>query len=184
MVKHILKFAVCAAFSAAAFSCKSTKVIPADATYAQLIQMGQDAFSGARYRAAERYYTAVIYRYGMDTRAYIEARYELGHLYLRRRRYAQAYRSFNEILGIFENAEYGSVPPAYKKLAQMGMDKIPEKYKTQEEEATAAQPAKNIIITEENPPETQESELEAAPETLQNPVEEAPEEETAAAENE
>ena len=178
MIKNIVKFAVCAALSAAVFSCKSTKVIPPDATYAQLIQMGQDAFSAARYRAAERYYTAVIYRYGMDTRAYIEARYELGHLYLRRKRYTQAYRSFSEILGIFENAEYGSVPPAYKKLAQMGMDKIPEKYKVQEtsDDSESAQDTHNII--EEN--EYREPELDPVSELPQNSLDLMPEENSAA----
>ena len=134
MIKDIFKFALIFIFTAAFFSCKSASMIPQNATYAQLIQMGQDAFGSANYRAAERYYTAVIHRYGMDTKAYIEARYELGHLYLSRKRYADAYKSFNERLGIFENAEYGSIPAAYKKLALMGMDKIPEKYKQAQEE--------------------------------------------------
>ncbi|MGP1530651.1 MAG: hypothetical protein ACTTI5_00485 [Treponema sp.] len=134
MIKNIFNLVLIFLAAAVFFSCKSASVIPPDATYAQLIQMGQDAFSSANYRTAERYYMAVIQRYGMDTKAYIEARYELGHLYLSRKRYADAYRTFNEILGIFENAEYGTIPAAYRKLALMGMDKIPEKYKNQAQE--------------------------------------------------
>ena len=125
MIKNIFNLVLIFLAAAVFFSCKSASVIPPDATYAQLIQLGQDAFSSANYRTAERYYMAVIH---------IEARYELGHLYLSRKRYADAYRTFNEILGIFENAEYGTIPAAYRKLALMGMDKIPEKYKNQAQE--------------------------------------------------
>lgn len=109
--------------------CQTVPEIPENATYTQLIQMGQDAMGVANYSAAETYYNAVIQRYGMDTAVYVEALYELGHLYVRQKKYEQAYVCFSEILAIFENAEYGSVPAAYKKLAQMGMNSIPEKYK-------------------------------------------------------
>lgn len=110
-------------------SCNSVPEIPATASSTQLIQLGQDALEISNYTAAETYYNAVIQRYGMDTATYIEARYELGHLYMKQNKYPEAYASFNEILGIFENAEFGSIPAAYKKLALMGIDNIPEKYK-------------------------------------------------------
>ncbi len=106
-------------------SCNSTPKIPNDATSTQLIQNGQEALSSSNYKAAEAYYMAVIQRYGMDTSTYIEARYELGHLYLKQKKYEEAYACFSEILSIFENAEIGYLPAAYKKLAQMGLDRIP-----------------------------------------------------------
>lgn len=109
-------------------SCASTPNIPEDATATQLIQMGQDALENSNYKAAEVYYMAVIQRYGTDTNLYIEARYELGHTYLQQKKYDEAYTSFSEILAIYENAEYGSVPGSFKKLAQIGMNNLPEKY--------------------------------------------------------
>lgn len=110
------------------FSCSSTPKIPEEATATQLIQMGQDALENSNYKAAEVYYMAVIQRYGTDTNLYIEARYELGHTYLQQKKYDEAYTSFAEILAIYENAEYGSVPGSFKKLAQIGMKNLPEKY--------------------------------------------------------
>ena len=106
--------------------------IPPSATSTQLIQLGQDSLSLKNYVAAETYYNAVIQRYGMDTKVYIEARYELGHMYLQQKKYQEAYRNFSEILEIFENAEYGSIPASFKKLAQMGIENIPEKNRTLE----------------------------------------------------
>lgn len=111
------------------FSCNSVPEIPDDATATQLIQSGQDALEIPNYKAAETYYNAVIQRYGMNTALYIEATYELGHLYIKQKKYDLAYQKFDEILATFENAEIGSIPAAYKKLAQMGMEQIPEKYK-------------------------------------------------------
>lgn len=109
-----------------AFSCQSTKVIPEDATSTQLIQMGQDCLDTSDYAGAEKYFKTVIQRYGMDTSTYIEARYELGHLYLKQKNYEDAYAAFEEILGLFRDAEAGYLPASYKKLAQMGMNQIPD----------------------------------------------------------
>ena len=109
-------------------SCNTTPVIPSTASATQLIQMGQDAAELSNYKAAETYYLEVIRRYGIDTNIYIEARYELGHIYLTQKKYDDAYTSFMEILDIYSNAEFGSVPGAFKKLAQIGLTQIPPKY--------------------------------------------------------
>lgn len=128
-MKLVLKALIITTFCAAFSSCGSVPKIPDDATSTQLIQMGQDSLEYSNYTAAETYYNAVIQRYGMDTATYIEANYELGHMYLKRKDYQKAFAKFNEILGIYEYAEIGSLPGSYKKLAQMGMNQIPEKYK-------------------------------------------------------
>lgn len=107
-------------------ACSSTKAIPDDATAAQLIQFGQDSAGNGDYHNAERYYKTAITRYGTDSSVYIEARYELGHMYLQQKKYSEAYTSFKEIQDIFANAEAGILPHAYSKLADMEMAKIPE----------------------------------------------------------
>lgn len=128
-MKSIVKALIITTLCTAAISCSSVPEIPADATSTQLIQLGQDAMEVPNYTAAETYYNAVIQRYGMDTATYIEANYELGHMYLKRKSYHEAFAKFNEILELYQNAETGSLPGAYKKLAQMGMEQIPAKYK-------------------------------------------------------
>ena len=109
------------------FSCGSTKEIPEDLSSAQLLQQGQNEYFNGSYEMAERYYLETIARFGDDTLTYIEARYELGHLYIKTKDYRKAYANFNEILNIYEIAPMGSFPPAYKKLSELGLSKIPER---------------------------------------------------------
>lgn len=112
-------------------SCQSNKVvIPDDANAMQLIQMGQDALNLGNYDKAAKFYNATIQRYGTDTAIYVEACYELGHLFARQKHYSKAVGNFEEVLAIFENAEFGSLPAAYRKLSQMGLDSIPKRYKS------------------------------------------------------
>jgi uncharacterized protein HemY len=108
-------------------SCRTVKDIPDDLTEAQLIQLGQDCYGSGDYKNAELYYSTVIMRYGMDNNAYIEATYELGHLYLKQKKYEKAEDSFREILSIYEGAAPGTLPGAYKKLSEIELAKIPAK---------------------------------------------------------
>ncbi len=126
-LKSMIISAVSVAVPLLAISCASVKEIPADLTSAQLIQQGQNAYSSSNYSLAEKYYETVIQRYGNNTATYIEAKYELGHLYIKTKNYQKAYQAFDEILEIYSYAAIGDLPPAYRKLAQIGMDKIPEK---------------------------------------------------------
>ena len=110
-------------------SCSSMPSIPENATATQLIQMGQDAFDLGNYKAAEICYNAVIEKYGTDATLYIEARYELGHMYLKQRKYNKAYAVFSEILSIYDSAGAVKLSGAFKKLAQIGIDRIPQKHR-------------------------------------------------------
>lgn len=113
-------------------SCTSTPQIPENASATQLIQLGQDALEVSNYKAAESYYMAVIQRYGTDINLYVEARYELGHMYFKQKKYDEAYTCYDEILKIYANSEYGALQGAFKKLAQIGMENLPERYRTAE----------------------------------------------------
>lgn len=128
-MKYIVKLLFITTFCSAVISCNSIPEISNDATSTQLIQLGQDAVEASNYTAAETYYNTVIKRYGMDTATYVEASYEIGHMNMKRKHYEEAYAKFNEILEIYKDAEIGSLPGSYKKLAQMGIDQIPSKYK-------------------------------------------------------
>ena len=116
--------AVCGALLFA--SCRTVKDIPEDLTSTQLIQLGQNAYGNAQYKNAEIYYKTVIARYGIDSSVYVEARYELGHLYLKQKKYAAAYTSFKEILDMYASTTPGVLPGAYNKLAEIGMRRIPK----------------------------------------------------------
>lgn len=129
MKKITLLICTIALTGAAAFtavSCRTVKDIPEDLTAPQLLQRGQSCLDNADYKSAEVYYKTTIDRYGDDTNTYIEAKYELAHLYMKRKKYEKARTALDEILDIYNNAPSGSLPAAYKKLAQIEMAKIPD----------------------------------------------------------
>ena len=122
----ICTIALSGALAFTAVSCRTVKDIPEDLTAPQLLQKGQTCYDNADYKSAEAYYLATIDRYGDDTNTYIEAKYELAHLYIKKKNYEKARSALDEILELYEYAPSGSIPPAYKKLANIEMAKIPD----------------------------------------------------------
>lgn len=108
----------------ACFSCATVKEIPEDRTTAQIIQLGQNAVSNGDYKSAIFCYQTVIDRFGSDPAIYVEAKYELGHVYSKQKKYTQAYNIYTEILEMYDVNPY--LPAAYKKLCQIGINNIPE----------------------------------------------------------
>lgn len=107
-------------------SCTSIKEIPEDKTSAQIIQMGQNAISASDFNTALFCYETVLERYGNNPAVFVEAKYEQGHTYLKQKKYDKAYEIFNSILALYDyNAAV--FPPAYKKLANIGINQIPPK---------------------------------------------------------
>ena len=156
------------------------KEIPEDLDARQLIQRGQDNYDEHRYKAAEKYFNTVLERFGDDPKHYLEAKYELGHLYLKKKKYSAAYDTFMEIEEIYKNVPVG-LPGAYKILCGIELAKIPaDKVKEFEERKKAPvqepQPAQEAAPAAETPAE------QAAVE--QTPAEQAPAAEEAAAPNE
>ena len=45
---------------------------------------------------------------------------------MKTKEYKKAYVNFSDILNIYELSPMGAFPPAYKKLAELGISKIPE----------------------------------------------------------
>ena len=106
------------------FSCKTLKEIPEDKTSAQIIQMGQNYVGNSDYKSAAFCYETVIDRYGTNPAVYVEARYELGRIYLAQKKYDKAYAIFTELLDIYDS--YGpALPGSYKKLCNISINQIP-----------------------------------------------------------
>lgn len=111
-------------FAGCLISCESTKVVPEDASAAQIIQMGQNAYSSGDYKSSEFYYNTAIDRFGSNPTVYVEAKYELGHIYVKTKNNDKAAAAFNEILDLYNLDTRGQLPGTYKKLAQIGLSKI------------------------------------------------------------
>lgn len=105
-------------------SCATVKDIPEDLTAAQLIQKGQDAQVNGQYSNAEEYFKAAIQRYGDDPATYVEVRYELANLYYKSHKKTEAAGMYKEIIDMYDAAEYGTLPTAYKRLAEIGLEKL------------------------------------------------------------
>ncbi len=133
------------------FGCQSVpENIPDDLDARQLIQLGQDNYDAHHYLASQKYFNTVLERFGDDPKHYIEAKYELGHLFLKQKKYRAAYDIFNEILEIYESVPMG-LPGSYKILCGIELAKIPED-KT-EEFKRAAKPEPAAIEPERTRPE-------------------------------
>ncbi len=120
-------FIACAAFIVTAlFGCQSVpEHISEELDARQLIQLGQDNYDLHHYKAAQKYFNTVLERYGDDPKHYIEAKYELGHLFLKLKNYRSAWNNFTEIQKIYENVPMG-LPGSYKILCGIELAKIPQ----------------------------------------------------------
>lgn len=129
-MKKNLKNEIVSIFAASVLalaSCASTpKEIPMELTAQELIQNGQDRFEKGDYKNSLRYYNAVTERYSDSLPVYVEASYEIGHIYMKQKKYNQAKAVFDEILDIYSTTAPGDVPGAYEKLSKLELAKIPE----------------------------------------------------------
>ncbi|MDE6774681.1 MAG: hypothetical protein K2J14_08695, partial [Treponemataceae bacterium] len=96
-MKYLAQIVLAAALLALA-ACTTNTVIPDDASAKELIQRGQEAYEKNRNKEALAYFTAVVDRYGSDPALYIEARYEIAHLYMKRKNYEAAAPVLQEII--------------------------------------------------------------------------------------
>lgn len=148
---RLLTFSIIVTLAALLASCSSVpESIPEDLDADQLIQLGQDNFDAHHYKAAELYFNAVLERFGDDAKHYVEAKYELGHLFLRQKKYQAAYNNFTDVLEIYENVPVG-LPGAYKILCNIELEKIPEnklllpgsESESEQQDDAAEEPAQN-----------------------------------------
>ena len=155
-MKKIFLLAALFTISSFLISCKTLKEVPEDKTSAQIIQMAQNYVSIADYKSAELCYNTVIDRYGSDPAIYVEAKYELGRVYLAQKKYERAYRIFNELLDMYDR--YGlMLPGAYKKLCNISLSQIPEVFiqEFQAKEKNEVQESEQILTQNESKPANQ-----------------------------
>ena len=125
-MKKLLTFAALITIAFTFFSCRTIKEIPENKTSAQIIQMGQNYVGISDYKSAQFCYNTVIERFGSDPEIYVEAKYELGRVFLAQHKYEKAYNTFNELLEIYDSSYGLSLPGAYKKLCNISISQIPE----------------------------------------------------------
>ena len=126
LMKKLRLLIIAFMFAGLFISCMSIKEIPLEKTSAQIIQMGQDASTSGYYKSAIFCFNTAIDRYGTDPNVFAEAKYELAHIFIKQKKYEEAYDIIMELQNIYDY--YPTVlPPAYKKLANIALSKIPDK---------------------------------------------------------
>lgn len=114
----------------AAFTgCGTIQKIDNDTTPLEIIQMAQTAYDHGLTKKSLMYYDELIKRYGMYSDVYIEARYEIGHIYYKKKKYKKAREILEEIVEIYNSSQPGELPGAFKKMAALDLEKIDRKQK-------------------------------------------------------
>ncbi|MBQ0040260.1 MAG: tetratricopeptide repeat protein [Treponema sp.] len=119
---------VLVAASAIMFSCKSQEVqVAPEASALEIVQQAQTAFDKGNKDQAIKYYEILLQRYGNNPATYVEARYEIAHIYVKQKKYKDAEPILTELKQIYDASTPGVLPGAYRKMALKDLDKVNEK---------------------------------------------------------
>ena len=110
-----------------AASCASKPVvIPEDATPMELIQRGQEASDRNKFATALEYYETLIYRFPHEIDFICAAEYEIAFIHYKQKKYDIAKIEFNNLLERYNTPDAELLPPQFKILSQIVLDRIEE----------------------------------------------------------
>jgi outer membrane protein assembly factor BamD (BamD/ComL family) len=111
--------------------CKSVPTeeeISQELSAAELIQLAQTSYDNSNTAASEVYYQVLVNRYGDDIANRITGEFELAHIKIKQKKWAEALPMLNKILGYYDALDSYLLPQEYKKLVTIDLAKIPETY--------------------------------------------------------
>jgi len=100
--------------------------IPEELTPAELIQRAQEASDRNRYNLALQYYTALLERNSTNIDLVCVAEYEIAFIYYKQKKYSQAKEGFNSLLERYDTPDGGLLPPQFKRLSTIVLERIGE----------------------------------------------------------
>lgn len=119
----LIIFALLAVF----VGCASTKAgIPADISEQELFTLAQLAFDDGNLKLSQFYYETLIEKFSDNQTTEISAKYEIAHLLVRKGDKTEAKVLLQDILANYTEETMYSLPPEYKKLAQLELDRLTE----------------------------------------------------------
>jgi tetratricopeptide (TPR) repeat protein len=129
-MKNIHSFTLIFAAVLCLGACATGKVnIPDEITPAELIQRAQEASDRNRYSIALQYYTALFERNSTNIDLVCTAEYEIAFIYYKQKKYSQAKEGFNFLLERYDAPGGELLPPQFKRLANIVLERIIEKEK-------------------------------------------------------
>jgi len=130
MLKFYVKQRVLFALSALLFSaCVTAANISEELTPAELIQRAQEATDKNRFRTALQYYEVLRERYRSNIDLVITAEYEIANIHYKQKKYGQSRQEFTDVLEYYNTPDEELLPRHFKRLAQIGLDKLEAKGK-------------------------------------------------------
>lgn len=107
-------------------ACQSAEVpeVADDATALEIVQLAQTEYDKGNAKGALTYYNILLQRYGLNSSVYVEGRFEIAHIYVKQKKYDLAEPILQEVIGMYDSAQVGVLPGAYKKLAQGDLEKV------------------------------------------------------------
>lgn len=129
----------------------------------ELVQLAQTAYDSGNTRLAKFYYSELLEKFGDNPSIYVEGRFELAHIAIKKKQYETAVPILEEIEEIYNNLPPGVLPGEYRKLAQLDLEKVPKNKleaihkKMQEKEEKALLQNKAAAEQEETALQTQSS---------------------------
>jgi outer membrane protein assembly factor BamD (BamD/ComL family) len=124
LTRTVLVFAIALCFSACA---TGTLNIPQDLSPSELIQRAQEASDRNRYNYALQYYQALLERNISNIDLVCAAEYEIAFIHYKQKKYAQARAEFNALLERYDTPDEEYLPPQFKILALIVLDRIDER---------------------------------------------------------
>jgi outer membrane protein assembly factor BamD (BamD/ComL family) len=103
--------------------------IPQDLTPAELIQRAQEASDKNRYKQALQYYVALLERNSTNIDLVCAAEYEIAFIHYKQKKYSQARSELNALLERYDTPEGAMLPPQFKRLGTIVLERISEKEK-------------------------------------------------------
>jgi len=101
--------------------------IPEELTPAELIQRAQEASDRNRYSVAMQYYTALLERNSTNIDLVCTAEYEIAFIHYKQKKYSLAKEGLTTLLQRYEAPDGDLLPPQFKRLANIVLERIIEK---------------------------------------------------------
>jgi outer membrane protein assembly factor BamD (BamD/ComL family) len=100
-----------------------------DTTPAEMVQRAQEASDKNRYKLSMQYYELILERFPGDIDMVCTAEYEIAFIYYKQQKYEIAREKFNALLERYNTPDEVLLPPQYKRLASIVLDRMAEKGK-------------------------------------------------------
>ncbi|MDR2477669.1 MAG: hypothetical protein LBD18_07795 [Treponema sp.] len=110
-------------------SASSRALIPDSLSPEELIQRAQEASDRNRYKLALQYYQALLERNLSNIDLVCTAEYEIAFIHYKQKKYTEARSELNALLERYNIPDEELLPPQFKRLATIVLDRITEKEK-------------------------------------------------------